>query len=303
MRLRITTVRSALAALTLAMLASCATTAPEQRIAAERPADALPDPAAPESRFVGKPEGPDESVGEVRGLVVPNVVVEPAVTYEEARRASGEELNLVEPVRPKRPLPPEGGMRGIGRYVGLPTEAAPPADPAATGPLPKSLSSVFLGNDSDNNVSVTGGFLFTPPDNHVAVGPGHIVTVTNVAIQMHTKAATPNRVFNQSLRSFFSSLSIPANNFTFDPKVLYDNASGRWVVMTMERTDNGTSAGTSRLLVAASQGSDPTTGTWRLTAINSNVLVGGVNHWADFPGFAVDEEAIYISANLFRYQF
>lgn len=302
MQNRMLATRAGLAALASLMLASCATTAPPSDIASA-PAVAPQSSAAPESRFVGKPEGPTESFGEIRGLVVPNAVFEPAVTYEEARRAPGEEPTLVEPVRPKRPLPPGGGMRGIGRYVGLPTGDRPTPEQGTVEAQSKSLSSVFLGNDTDNNTAVTGGFLFIPPDNHVAVGPGHIVTVTNVAIQIHTKAATPTRVFNQSLRTFFSSLSVPVNNFTFDPKVLYDNASGRWVVMTMEVTDNGTSAGASRLLVAASQGSDPTTGTWRFTAINSNVFTGGFNHWADFPGFAVDEEAIYISANLFRYQF
>jgi hypothetical protein len=283
------------------ILASCATVAPvpERNLAAASGAAAV----APVSRFVGKPDGPTAAYGEIAGVVVPNVVVQPQVTYEEAPRASGEEIFLIEPIAPKRAPPPGGGIRGVGRYVGLPTNDAPVSQVVNTDQLDKSLSSVFLGNDTDNNASVTSGSLFIPPDNHVAVGPGHIVTVTNVAIQVHTKAATPTRVFNQSLRSFFTSLAVPAGNFTFDPKVLYDNASGRWVVMTMERTDNGTSAGTSRLLVAASQGSDPTTGTWRFTAINSNVLTGGFNHWADFPGFAVDEEAIYISANLFRYQF
>lgn len=300
MGMRRYSIKASLLVATSIILSSCATVTPSER-SVETTAQG--GPGAPVSSFVGKPEGPSAAIGDVVGIVVPNAVMQPQVSYEEAPRALGEEPVLIEPVRPKRPPLPEGGARGVGRYVGLPLPKAPSAAPLPAAPTAKTLSSVFLGNDSDNNAGVTGGFLFIPPDNHVAVGPGHVVTVTNVAIQIHTKAAAPARVFNQSLRTFFATLAIPANNFTFDPKVLYDDASGRWIVMTMERTDNGAAAGTSRLLVAASEGADPTVGVWRFTAINSNVLSGGFNHWADFPGFAVDEEAIYISTNLFRYQF
>jgi hypothetical protein len=300
MGMRRFSIKASLLVATSIILASCATMTPSER-SVETTAQG--GPAAPVSSFVGKPEGPSVAIGEVVGIVVPNAVVRPQVSYEEAPRALGEDPVLIEPVRPKRPPLPDGGARGIGRYVGLPDGQAPTSPPPAPDPSAKTLSSVFLANSTDNNSVLTGGFLFIPPDNHVAAGPGHVVTVTNVAIQIHTKAAAPNLVFNQSLRTFFATLAVPAGNFTFDPKVLYDDASGRWIVMTMERTDNGAAAGTSRLLVAASEGSDPTVGVWRFTAINSNVLSGGFNHWADFPGFAVDEEAIYISTNLFRYQF
>lgn len=301
--LRIRAAIATIVALAPVLLASCATTAPPATVVPVASSADAESATAPETRFVGKPAGPDERQGSVQGIVVPTVVNTPPVTYNEAPRLLGEEPILIEPIRPKRPPPPDGGVRGIGRYVGLPVPESLPAEPMPAASTAKTLNSLFLGNDSDNNAAVTAGFLFIPPDNHIAAGPGHVVTVTNVAIQIHTKAAVPNRVFNQSLRTFFASLAVPAGNFTFDPKVLYDDASGRWLVMTMERTDNGAAAGTSRLLVAASEGSDPTIGTWRFTAINSNVLAGGFNHWADFPGFAVDEEAIYISTNLFRYQF
>ena len=56
----------------------------------------------------------------------------------------------------------------------------------------------------------------------------------------------------------------------------------------------------SRILVAVSDDSDPN-GTWYFTAINSKTTIGGSDGWADYPGLAVDEEAIYITANMFRF--
>ena len=42
-------------------------------------------------------------------------------------------------------------------------------------------------------------------------------------------------------------------------------------------------------------------GTWRFLAINSKVNIGGNDTWADYPGIAVDEEAVYITANMFPF--
>ncbi len=36
-------------------------------------------------------------------------------------------------------------------------------------------------------------------------------------------------------------------------------------------------------------------------AINSKINIGGNDNWADYPGFEVDEEAVYITANMFPF--
>ena len=283
-----------------AMIGACAVQPVAQRAVIERDA-ANADTGAPLFRQIEGARAPSGEFGAVQGNAVPHRVIEPAVQYDEGLRPRGEAPIVAPPVSPKRPTPPQGGMRGIGRFVGFDENPAK-SEAVATEPAStQAFDSSFSGSDYDNNVAVTGGGAFIPPDNHIAVGPDHIVTVTNVAIQIHTKAASPARVLNQSLRTFFTNAGVTPANATFDPKVLYDNQSGRFVVMTMELVDQGAGSGTSRLLVAASQGSNPTTGTWRTLAINGNINVGGNNFWADFPGFAVDEEAIYISANMFRY--
>jgi hypothetical protein len=196
-------------------------------------------------------------------------------------------IRVIDEPTPKANLP---GRRGVGFM--LPPEALQdaelaPAPKAAAGPRPG-----FLGSDFANNAVLTGGGVFIPPDSSVAVGPDHVVTVTNVAIQIHTKEATPANTLNQSLRTFFSAVT-PVNA-TFDPKVVFDTYSQRWLVTTLELT-----ATTSRILVAASDDANPN-GTWFATAINAVENIGGSDCWVDYPGFAVDEEAIYITGNMFR---
>lgn len=56
----------------------------------------------------------------------------------------------------------------------------------------------------------------------------------------------------------------------------------------------------SRILMAASDDSNPN-GSWTMAALNSLIVISTVNHWSDYPGFAVDEEAVYIAANLFSF--
>lgn len=138
------------------------------------------------------------------------------------------------------------------------------------------------------------------------------MNVTNVSVQIHTK--TGNELLDStagapitgiSLASFSSSLS-PVN-LLFDPKVIYDQHAGRFVVVALEKEDDcpaiGGSTDSSRILVAVSDDSNPTIsgGTWYFTAIPSKLFLAGSDTWADYPGFAVDEEAVYITANQFTF--
>ena len=167
-----------------------------------------------------------------------------------------------------------------------------------TAPAVSGLNSNFAGPDFDTNATNTGGSVFIPPDPIAAAGPNHVVSVVNVSIEWHTKAGVEQN--SQSLASFFTSLS-PVN-FTFDPKVIYDQYEDRFVVVTLERqnTLNGDPVNSSRILVAVSDDGDPN-GVWYFHAINSLTNINGTDTWADYPGFALDEEAIYITNNMFAF--
>ncbi len=89
---------------------------------------------------------------------------------------------------------------------------------------------------------------------------------------------------------------------SFDPKVIYDSQAGRFVVVTIERRDTarGDAVNSSRILVAVSDHSDPN-GAWYFLSIDSKLNISGTDYWADYPSLGVDEEAIYITNNMFTF--
>jgi hypothetical protein len=191
--------------------------------------------------------------------------------------------------------PPEQLPGPIGPVLKRPQ----PSVPKQINPNAPAVLQTIEGINFDENASNTG-FYQIPPDPIGAAGPNHVVSVVNSSIEWHTKAGVQQN--SQSLQSFFASVS-PAT-LTFDPKVIYDQYAGRFVVATLEQTGRGTGSpadDVSKIFLAVSDDSDPN-GTWYRFAIDSKVNIGGVNNWADYPGFAIDEEAIYITNNMFKFE-
>ncbi len=184
----------------------------------------------------------------------------------------------------------------------LPVDIAPSFDlrnkdvrrPVGAPPLGASWN----GFNFLDNATNTGGWYFIPPDPIGAAGPMHVVNVGNVTIQWFNKAGVQQ--FQASLQNFFAPLGPPLGTFTFDPKVIYDQYAERFVVISLERFDGGGAGDNSYILVAVSKTSDPNAGWWYY-AINSKVTVGAGDTWADYPGLAIDDKAIYITNNMFPF--
>jgi hypothetical protein len=143
-------------------------------------------------------------------------------------------------------------------------------------------------------ISNTG---WDPPDCTVAVGPNHIVSTVNTSIAFFSKTGT--KTFQQPLDNsgtpgFFEPQG--ALNFVFDPKVIYDRISGRFVVVALEYY----SSGTAYVDIAVSDDSDPN-GTWYKYRTSSVVNIDGSNYWVDYPGLGVDANGIYVTGNLFDF--
>jgi hypothetical protein len=141
----------------------------------------------------------------------------------------------------------------------------------------------------------TWGFSYIPPDPNCAVGPTHVINATNGIIQWRPKD-TPQDVpeFEQPLDYFFGLVSPPDPNvFTGDPKVIYDHYAGRFVLILM----GGRTQTTEPWLLAVSKTSDPNDGWWRHTFPRS-FDIGGVFHGGDYPSIAVDDDALYLTANM-----
>ena len=173
-------------------------------------------------------------------------------------------------------------------------------------PNAPALITSIEGINFDENANNTG-FFQIPPDPSGAAGLNHVVSVVNSSIEWHTKTGIQQN--SQSLRNFFSA-AVPGTTDdpltgTFDPKVIYDQYSNRFVVVTLEQQGrdggiNNPSNDRSRIYVAVSDDADPN-GTWFGYSINSLVNIGGTNYWADYPGFAVGQDAVYITNNVFKF--
>ena len=167
------------------------------------------------------------------------------------------------------------------------------------------LLTTIEGFDYDDNITETGGFDSIPPDPIGATGLDRVIAVVNVMIEAHDKAGV--LLFRDALADFFTPLS--PTTLTFDPKVIYDQHADRFVVVTLERVNadppsNPDPGNISRILLAVSKSSTPATPTaadWFFHDIGAKTLIDGVEHWADYPGFAVDEEAVYITNNMFSF--
>ncbi|HEX9190914.1 MAG TPA: fibronectin type III domain-containing protein [Candidatus Deferrimicrobiaceae bacterium] len=167
---------------------------------------------------------------------------------------------------------------------------------AASGPIAPSapvLDASFagLGNPPHGRDRI-------PPDTMGAAGPNHLVSILNSEFGVFDKS-TGAILDNVSLESFWSALGAdpgePAD-FPFDPKVLYDQHSGRFVAVSI----GGRSAPGSWILVAVSSSNDPLQAwnKWAIDADRDNDAQLFFNG-ADFPGLGIDGANLYITANMF----
>jgi hypothetical protein len=187
----------------------------------------------------------------------------------------------------------------------VPTGMIGPLGPVvaeSTDPLTPGLISSAECVNFDDNPPHNGGYLFIPPDPHDAAGPEHVLNVVNLLIEWRQKAAlTDAPQFRSSLDALFAGTpgmlapTVPSN--LFDPKCTYDQYAGRFVVVVLQV--NFSPVFDSRILVAVSKTSDPNAGWWR-HAIPSLLTISGFARWADYPGLATDDDALYITANMFN---
>jgi hypothetical protein len=185
-------------------------------------------------------------------------------------------------------LPSESGL--------FPTSAA--LAPGAFDPLPiRRSSTVEIDFPGLQNFPLPDGRDVIPPDTMGAAGPNHLVSILNSEFGVFGKDGTLRS--SVTLQSFWASLGTdpgePAD-FPFDPKILFDQYSGRFVAITLDCTV----APHSWVLVAVSTTSNPLD-PWDKFAIDADLdnNVQQYNNTADYPGLGVDASNIYITANMF----
>ncbi len=153
-----------------------------------------------------------------------------------------------------------------------------------------------------DNSGLNSGFLFIPPDPSCAAGIAHILDAGNNYIEWRLKSAPVDIPQSRiSMDALFAGTpgmlapAVPTN--LFDTRCTYDKYSNRFFVVSFQRVTSP--ALDSRILVAISKTSDPNGG-WYRYSINSLLTIGGVARWADYPCLNFDDDALYITANMFN---
>ncbi len=136
---------------------------------------------------------------------------------------------------------------------------------------------------------------WTPPDPALAVGPNHVVVTVNQTLGFYRKSDGV-LLFQQILGSqgspgFFEPVG--GGTFTFDPKCFYDHYAGRFVILALEVYSS-----TAYITIAVSDDSNPE-GTWYKYRTDAVINISGSTYWWDYPGLGFDDDAYYVTGNLF----
>ena len=139
----------------------------------------------------------------------------------------------------------------------------------------------------DNNV--------IPPDPTIAVGPNHVMVLTNngTGIRIYDKQGTLLKSISST--AWWSAVWPSQSG---DPQIFYDHFSNRWVMVFMQVDDASLTAGN---LIAYSDDDDPF-GTWVMYRLDTK-LHGTTpsNTWGDYPQIGFDEQAVYIMTRCFSF--
>ncbi|MBL0927540.1 MAG: hypothetical protein IBJ11_07800 [Phycisphaerales bacterium] len=192
-----------------------------------------------------------------------------------------------------------GGKEGLSpiqsRWIIQPDPGVPGFEPAPTRVV-RDERNLVVGWDGPNE-TITAQVGIAPPDPNLAVGPTQVMVATNDVVQVYDKATGQAQLFPApTLDSFFTPVR-PASTFTTDPKLLYDPGSSRWflICLIVRTTDLYSWYG-----IAVSDDNNPL-GNWQLYRSDSTVE-GSVatTLFSDYPGLGVNQDALYISANMFN---
>lgn len=140
---------------------------------------------------------------------------------------------------------------------------------------------------------------YGPLECAVAAGPSHLVAVTTPTWAVLDKAG--NQLLRSDFADWFSAVpGVGDGLHVFNPKVIYDQYKGRWVLAAFGWQAGGKAGkGQSLFLLSVSQTRSPL-GSWRSWALDASL-----NGQQETPfhaaslGLGVDGAALYLTANMF----
>jgi len=156
--------------------------------------------------------------------------------------------------------------------------------------VPQQRLMTTTGTSGDFGFEGVPGTGWTPPDPELAVGPNHIVVMTNGNISALSKSGT--LLWSDLIEGFGFWGSQGAGGFVFDPECTWDPHSQRFLAMACERTN-----GRSYFLFAISKDSTPDTASdWWKYRFDVTAISGGD---IDSPNMAVGPDSVMLTADFF----
>jgi hypothetical protein len=184
-------------------------------------------------------------------------------------------------------VPPRMAPKVTPKYApGMEPEArgASPAAPAAAAPA---LTVNFQGIEQSQ--------FGTPADPSIAAGPNHVVQAINSIFHISNKSGQQGQTFDpvQLFGAFFTA---NPNTFPFDPWIVYDHFSNRFVMIYLAVTPTFSE---SWYLMAVSVSADPSLG-WN-TFVQRSDIDGMVDtaFWGDYEKLGFDNQNYYLTSNQF----
>ncbi len=147
--------------------------------------------------------------------------------------------------------------------------------------------------DVFRNFDAIGPNDLTPPDTQVAVGANHVVVATNDDFAFYDKHG--NQTYRVDVQTFLNT-----TDFMFDPRTVYDYWNGRFLILYLRARGNPIGSQGSWWTLMISDDSNPN-GNWTIYNFNAR-LDGSIdrNQWVDFPHLGFDNEAVYLSGNMYN---
>ncbi len=174
---------------------------------------------------------------------------------------------------------------------------APPLRVAAPGAAPEvaqSFSTNFLG------ARLYDAQAF-PPDSMGAVGPSQFIVAINGRIRSFDKrSGTVDGVIDVDTDVFFAPVMTPlgsgvVSNFSSDPRIRYDRFTKRWFIVMIDVPQTASGFAANRVMLAVSDTAQISTATtWRMFSFTPGTGL------TDYPSLGIDNNALYIGANIFN---
>ncbi len=156
------------------------------------------------------------------------------------------------------------------------------------------------------NGTAMDGFLHIPPDTQMTVGrgagaAGRVIMITNSGIQIWDKMGT-SVVGPMPLDTFLGTPLSPQPS-AFDPRVIYDASSDRFIVSAGERspvpTDPLTTVNQLHIAVSTSGTPNNLTSDWIKLTGDALTTIGATLTWCDYPAIGSDSGSVFATCNLF----